>query len=53
VATYEGLYGFYQARYEKLVQQVNYLDAITQLAPRPIDASYSGDNALSGVVNDL
>jgi len=47
VATYEGLYGFYQARYDKLVQQVTYLDAVNRS-----DLVPCGDGRLCARVDD-
>jgi hypothetical protein len=47
VATYEGLYGFYQARYDKLVQQVTYLDAVNRA-----DLVPCGDGRLCARVDD-
>ena len=47
VATYEGLYGFYQARYDKLVQQVTYLDAVNHA-----DVVPCGDGRLCARVDD-
>ena len=47
VVTYEGLFGFYQARYEKLVQQVNYLDAVNRA-----DVVPCGDGRLCARVDD-
>ena len=47
VATYESLYGFYQARYDKLVQQVTYLDAVNRA-----DLVPCGDGRLCARVDD-
>jgi hypothetical protein len=47
VATYEGLYGFYQARYDMLVRQVTYLDAVNRA-----DVVPCGEGRLCARVDD-
>lgn len=47
VATYEGLYGFYQGRYDRLVKQVNYLEAVNAA-----DLAPCGDGRLCARVDD-
>ena len=47
VATYQGLYGYYQTRYDKLVRQVNYMEAVNAAAVAPC-----GDGRLCARVDD-